>query len=179
MKTSVKYIENILETRYLVSARADRSVSLVEPKVMRVEVSDLDANAVVIRLDKMSKKLSIAKGGPWNQLCDYMIISQSRNKTRVLLVELKHTHNGDQDFEQLRRSLPVFEYIYSMAQIEYGFLPSRYDVHYVLVAKTSKVTTKKQNVKPNASFPKMTYKNIKVTLCVGEESIRFRRLSRQ
>lgn len=176
---SVKCIENIIEEKYLSPTRSDRSIFLTEKNVMRVEVSHLDAGAVVIRLDKMSRNLSITKGGPWNKLCDYMIITQSKNKTRVLLVELKNTYSGAQDLEQLRRSLPVFEYIYSMSQIEYSSLPNRYDVQYALVAKTSRVTMTKQSIRPSGSLPMETYNGIKVTLCVGEERVRFRQLLRQ
>ena len=87
------------------------------------------------RLGHLSSALASDGSGGWNQICDYLLIDDLGDKCHVILVELKKTLNGSyKAFEQLRRSLPVADYLLSVCGVELRTSRPR-TVSYVLIAE--------------------------------------------
>ncbi len=127
-------LQKILDQQKILKPiKPDGTVVLREENVMKVEVSNVVSDAVVLNLRKIGS-LSGIKDGPWKQTCDYAIVSRGSKKVRVVLVELKKTLNVEETkgFEQLRRTLPLLKYLRSMCTLECGPYPEQFEVRYAL-----------------------------------------------
>ena len=152
------------------------NVTLKERGVMSVQVSGLSPDSVVIRPKKMA--LSGLENGPWEKSCDYLIFSPNGDTVRVLFVELKKTLNDKEieGFEQLRRSLPRLEYLWSLCRIHCGDGPDRIEVRYALVAEKVSPRFDKQSVRSDGSLQTKLHKEIKVGRHIVSRHKRFSRL---
>ena len=171
-------LRQILHERILESPTRDGSVLLREKGVMKVEVSDLAANAVTVRLDQRLGSLSGIKDGPWKKQCDYMVVSPVGDDTvRILFVELKKTLTENSDgLEQLRRSLPWLKFLRSVCRIEGDTTSINSEVRYALIAERSQQRLDKQHVKPGGPALTKSYKGLDITLRVVASSVGFSEL---
>ena len=168
--------QKVLDKNILGSRKPCGSFVLREKGVMKVEVSGLAADGLVVRLSRIGS-LSGVRNGPWKRGCDYMVISRVAESTRVLFVELKRTlTEKPKGLEQLRRSLPLLKYLCSLCRIECGADPKQLKIRYVLIAKRGNPRFDKQPVRQNGTPQKKQHKEIKVDLHIVETRVGFSRL---
>lgn len=138
---------------------------------MRVRIVGLPTVFIAIRLESGDYLPNISNGS-WRQICDYLIVVESGDRTHAVFVELKKTQSKkERPREQLRRSLPLLEYLRSMWEIESGSTldERRLSVHYsILFEQTSpKLAKQSVNVKPTTRMLPEEYKGITIRTFVG------------
>ena len=135
---------------------------------MSVKITGVSSSYTTIRL---TGHLSALKSGPgcgWNQICDYLLIDDLGDECRVILIELKKTlQDRNKAFEQLRRSLPMADYLLSVCGVELrASWPCT--VSYVLIAEKQTNRLDKQRVRPRPGLPDPEpYDGIEVSVFVG------------
>ena len=174
-------IREILEDKVLVSL-TNGSMILQEKGVMKVEVVGIPSGVTAIDIDQLagergkSDSLPSVKDGPWKQHCDYLLVCEDENGEAAIFVELKKTlKQREKGMEQLRRSLPLLEYLCSICRIHQNMQPddSRVDARYILirdaVSRTRDADSRidKQPVRPGRTLSTESYKNITVNIFVG------------
>ena len=135
---------------------------------MSVKITGVSSSYTTIRL---TGHLSALKSGPgcgWNQICDYLLIDDLGDKCHIILVELKKTlQDRNKAFEQLRRSLPMADYLLSVCGVELRASWLR-TVSYVLIAEKQANRLDKQPVRPRpGSRKREPHKGIEVSVFVG------------
>ena len=147
-------------------------VTLQEGKVMRVTIAGVSSSITTIRLNRtghLSALVSDGSGG-WNQICDYLLIDDLDDECHVILVELKKTlQERNKAFEQLRRSLPMADYLLSVCGVELGTSWPR-TVSYVLIAEKRTNRFDKQRVRPRPGLRDREshyYHGIEVSVFLG------------
>ena len=145
-------------------------VTLREPKAkMSVKITGVSSSYTTIRLTSHLSALESGPGCGWNQICDYLLIDDLGDKCHVILVELKKTFNDDRSkaLEQLRRSLPMADYLLSVCGVELRTSWQR-TVSYVLIAEKQANRLDKQPVRPRPGLRKREpYDEIDVSVFVG------------
>lgn len=154
-------------------------ITLRERKAkMKVTITGVSSTITTIRLNNRTGHLSALASdgsGGWNQICDYLLIDDLGDKCHVILVELKKTLDGSyKAFEQLRRSLPMADYLLSVCGVELRTSWPR-TVSYVLIAEkqvAEKRTNRldKQPVRPRPELRdrgSYDYHGIEVSVFVG------------
>lgn len=165
-------LAQLLEENALVAPSSNGSIVLVERSAgMRVEIPDPPESLVTINVSKLSHS-SMLKYGECKKICDYLLVGEHEGNVYACLVELKRTLTGEREGrEQLRRSLPLFDYLRSVCRVHFGITdwPDREIVRYNLVAERQNIRLDKQGVRrsPN-DWPKVEqYENIEVRKFVG------------
>ena len=144
-------LTRLLQGKGRVSPSADGIVVLEESQAgMRVEISNPPETLVAINVEALGH-LSNLNEGEWNRICDYLLVAQYDDEVFACLVELKTTLTNERDpREQLRRSLPIWEYLRSACEVECqssrGW-PSSFVVSYSLVAAKRSPRLDKQPVR--------------------------------
>ena len=138
---------------------------------MCVRVPPLPAPVAVIRIDGVAH-LPGLREGPWTRICDYLLVFETGNVSHAVFVELKKTWRDEQKpREQLRRSLPILEYLRSACRIEYGPASSEspVKVSYLLVCEKGSTRLDKQPVRadPAARIREETYEDITIRTFIG------------
>ena len=84
---------------------------------MRLGIDSLPPEAIAIRMDNIGHMAGITDGR-WKRVCDYLLIADESAISYAVFIELKRTlHGNNEPKEQLLRSLPIFEYLYSMCMV--------------------------------------------------------------
>ena len=162
----------ILEENLLKLEGKGGSISLQEKSAeMCVKVAPLPAPAAAIRIDR-ARHLPGLRDGPWKRICDYLLVCETGNVSHAVFVELKKTGSDEQKpREQLRRSLPILEYLRSACRIEYGPASSEspVTVSYLLVCEKGGMRLDKQPVRadPAARIHREAYENITIRTFIG------------
>ena len=147
-------------------------VTLREHKAnMKITLTGVSSTITTIRLSRTGHLSALASGGSggWNQICDYLLIDDVGDKCHVILIELKKTLQEDthKAFEQLRRSLPMADYLLSVCGVELRTSWLR-TVSYVLIAEEQANRLDKQSVRPRPGLRKREpHKGIEVSVFVG------------
>ena len=102
---------------------ANGSVTLVEEnQTPGVTIYGVPSASVVIRLDGNASHLSmVQQRGDLHRICDYLLITDSHNEVRAVLIELKDNLRESlwqKGVEQVCRSLPFLYYLHSVTQVE-------------------------------------------------------------
>ena len=109
--------------------------------------------------------------GDLKKICDYLLIGQSDGNDYAIFVELKKTLREEEDKpkEQLRRSLPILDYLLSVCTVEYGSVEHNLTIRYILIAEQSINTLNKQRVQGEEAekVQEQTYKSTQITTFVG------------
>ena len=104
-------LRNILKPDVVVRTTERGGVELREQKHdvnVQVRVLGLPAGFIAIRAERIGQ-VSKVGDGPWRQICDYLLLVESDNRTDAIFVELKKTQTqAERPREQLRRSLPLW-----------------------------------------------------------------------
>ena len=172
-------LKQILADRSLVSNQTGHSVILKETGVMKVEITKIGSDAVVINLNKFGS-FSGVKDGECKRVCDYILVFPTRQEDRVIFVELKKTlsTNRPRPLDQLRRSLPILKYLDAVCKIHFSASEKdhrKISIRYVLIAERINARFDKQPLRPDRTLPPEKYEDIEVTRFVSKR-IRFERL---
>lgn len=167
-------LRTVLSDKIKDSAEPLGSITLREKNVMVVELFDLAADTIAIRLDRIG--LSGMANGPWKRCCDYLVICQAGDTVRALFVELKKTLSDSDPLEQLRRSLPWLKYLRSVCEIESGSEISEPEVHYAVIALKRHPRFDKQRVKQGGRPETLSHEDIQATLALGASRVQLRQL---
>ena len=162
-------IKGILEDKALVWP-TNGSMTLRETNVMDVEVAEVPSSVTVIDMRKMGS-LSGVRDGECRQTCDYLLVWEVEGRDVAIFVELKKTldlNRKKSGMEQLRRSLPLLDYLCSVCRIHHG-LKSYKSVaaRYFLIGEKGGEKLDKQPVRPGRALTTETYKGITVHTFVG------------
>ncbi len=166
-------LAGILKPAALVTTPAETDgVELREKQArMRVKVVGLPAEFTAIRMERVghSPRLGADRFRP---ICDYLLVAESGTNTQAIFVELKKTkNNGEKPREQLRRSLPLLEYLRSVCEVEHRTTFDRSDIstHYCIVFERYNQRLDKQAVRadPARRMRDEEYKDITVRTFVG------------
>ena len=137
---------------------------------MKITITGVSSTITTIRLSRTSHLSALASDGDggWNQICDYLLIDDLGDECRVILIELKKTlQDRTKAFEQLRRSLPMADYLLSVCGVELRTSWSRI-VSYVLIAEKQTNRIDKQRVRPRPALrAREPYDGIEVSVFVG------------
>ena len=167
-------LRNILKPEVVVRATDHDGIELREKKRevdMRVKVVGLPVGFIAIRIEKMGHASKISDGS-WKQICDYLLVVESGDQTHAVFVELKKTQTEEEKpREQLRRSLPLLEYLRSVWEIESGtvFNENGVSIHYSILFERTSPRLAKQSVRaaPTRSVSEEEYKGITIRTFVG------------
>ena len=162
-------LKGILADRAIVPPTGS-TLALREVGVMDVRVAGTPSDIIAIDMRKI-RHLPGIKGGECTQICDYLLVGAVKGKDVAVLVELKKTlgQNKKKGMEQLRRSLPILEYINSVYRIHYDLEPheSKLPVRYFLIGERISPRLDKQPVRPGRPIPSEKHKNITINMFVG------------
>lgn len=165
-------LRKVLTDKVLRLPDSDGSVVLREKSVMKVKIFGLSDDAMAVRLSKIGS-LSGVKDGPWKRVCDYVLVSRNGDSLCVIFVELKRTvTDNSRGLDQLQRSLPLWRYLYKLCHIECGGGRNSPVVSYALIAKKGNQRFDKQRVKAVSRPQIKQYKQIRVSICIGQNRMR-------
>ena len=110
---------------------------------MRVRIIGATVAVTRIHLEKVGHVSGLRDGAPGRKICDYALLAESGDGIHATLIELKSARNDEEEpREQLRRSLPVLEYLRSACDVERGTDGTRkMSVEYALVFEKEKART--------------------------------------
>ena len=158
--TLIDCIKKIVQDRYLKYAiSADHRIIELEEEdkqsKMKIAIMGVPASFLAIQMTGHLSQLKRGrKGQDWNKICDYLLICQEEDKHHAVFIELKESlseNKKELGKKQLRRSLPVLDYLRSVCKIESGVEEEILSVKYVLIAEKSSDRLDKQPVRVNPS----------------------------
>ena len=163
-----KNLKAILVHKFLVESDLDSSTILEEENGMKVEVIQTPQEAVTTKLRKASH-LPLVEDGRLKQICDYLVIFSNGKKNIAIFIELKKTlGENKKPKEQLRRSLPILEYLSSICRVEFGVKGNEVPtVRYFLIGEKFSSRLDKQRVRSDSKVEKENYENIEIHTFVG------------
>lgn len=171
----VRQLAAILKEDLLELAEEGGSVSLREKAAgMQVEIVRLPWPMAVVRIDRAGH-LPGLRNGPWKRICDYLLIFEAGNDVHAVFVELKKTSTNERKpKEQLRRSLPILEYLRTACRIERGSAlnESPVMVSYLMICERGGMRLDKQPVRssPAARIHEETYEDITIRTFIGRSA---------
>ena len=168
----------ILDPDVVVQATEADSVELRDRRSgMKVRIFGLPARFTVVHVEGIGhmgklRDRGSEHDGHLRRICDYLLVVESGDDTRVVFVELKETwSNGEKPRDQLRRSLPLLKYIRSVCEVEYGETQDarRISIHYSIVFEKSSRKFNMQSVSadPAQRTREEEYKGITIRTFVG------------
>ena len=147
----------------------------------RVELIGISSPFLAVRMNKLNHLSALKpEKDKWNQICDYLLIGQANGSDYAIFVELKKTlREEEKPKEQLRRSLPILEYLLSVCAVEYGNGQSDLTIRYALIAEreNTKIYKRRFQGGRQRQLRQETYKSIQVTTFV-EPTVHFTALAR-
>ena len=176
------HLKDILHDSALVLPKGSGSVILREKDVMDIEVAGIPSDITIVNMQRIGS-LSGVKEGEWKQICDFLLLFKDKGEDYAIFVELKKTldeGSKQKGKEQLRRSLPLLEYLRSICEIQYDTAPRNLErtILYSIIGKQVSEKLDKQLVKPGGRLPTERYKGISVGMIVRDR-INFRELWRK
>ena len=142
---------------------------------MKVTVTGVIDPVVTISLQKRGHLSSYLKQGHRSiaKHCDYLLVYQLQTQCHVVLVELKTSLDETRKEEgkvQLQRSLPIWDYLFSVCKIECGNNREVASTKYVLIAKQISESLDKQPARIKTMLTRMEterYGNIRIKTLIG------------
>ena len=173
----INRMQKIIDDGYLRCAVSEgpRIVELEEKdkqSEMRIAIREVPASFLAIQMTGHLSQLKRGKKGQdWNRICDYLLIYQEEDKHHAIFIELKKSlTDKESSKKQLRRSLPILDYLRSVCKIESGVEEKILSVKYVLIAEKSSDRLDKQRIKMNPSeIIEGSYDGIPVGILIGTE----------
>ena len=137
----------------------------------RYEITGIRRPLVVtaIRMNRL-RHLARLKDGSWNKICDYLLITARDGTFCAVFVELKEAlRENDDAREQLRRSLPILEYLRSVGAVE-DLIKPEVSVRYVILASRDAKRLDKPRIRitPSYAIREEHYRGIDVKSFVCE-----------
>lgn len=165
-------LRKILKPDVVSLVAEDDSIELREsPADMRVKITGLPGTFIVIRTERVGHASKI-RDGSWKRICDYLLVVELGDRTHAVFLELKKTQTQDnKPKEQLRRSLPLLNYLRSVWEIESRVPLDEHgmSVHYSILFEQTKSKLPKQPVKadPTRREKVEEYKGITIRTFIG------------
>lgn len=165
-------LSDILDPGVVVQATEVDSIVLQErPADMRVEVLGLPAAFIAIRTERIGH-VSRINDGSWKRICDYLLVTESGDRIHAVFVELKKTQTEEEKPRgQVRRSLPLLQYLRSMWEIESETPLGEHGiaVHYSILFERTSPRLAKQAVRSDPTRPvrEEEYKGLTIRTFVG------------
>ena len=157
-------IEDVVET-----PSKDKTITLQEKDQnvdMEVKVVALSAPVTAIRMNRLSHLSVLQEKGDLKKICDYLLVVESADEIHAVFIELKKTiKKEERPREQLRRSLPLLEYLLSVCKIEDNSLDiTRLNTNYFIIGEKSEERIDKGwvRISPNRMIEKEQYKEIEI-----------------
>ena len=130
-------LKTILAENALVSYETGSEVILRE-ELTELAVTQMPSDVTVVDMDVVGH-LPGVDGGVLKWICDYLLVSDSKDTDHAIFVELKETlRENNKGREQLRRSLPILTYLDFACQI-HNYEPKKNrpasGVRYFLIGK--------------------------------------------
>lgn len=172
----VKDLKRVLNSRWINVANENNGGQIL------LEDRQSDMKVTVTGVIEPVLTISLQKEGHWNSYlkegrllitrhCDYLLVYQLRTQCHVVLVELKTSLDETRKElgkEQLRRSLPIWNYLFSVCKIECGSNRKISSTKYVLIAaKTSENLDKQPTLVKTMPTGAERYKNIRIKTLMG------------
>ncbi len=160
-------IASVLRKQILVRPNKEGSIILRERQAkMAVEIPDTPNSLIAIKLGRLGH-LSMLGDGEWKRICDYLLITACEDRLYACFLELKKTLTERLMYgEQLRRSLPILEYLRSVCAIQFvdKCFDSERRVTYNVIASRQGEKIDKQRVRRDpTNWPDVErYRGIKV-----------------
>lgn len=161
-------LARVLKKNSVKTPSKDQTITLQEKDTnvdMEVKIVTQSAAVIAIRMGARNH-LPIMQNGPWKQVCDYLLVVESADEIHAVFIELKKTLTKEEKpREQLRRSLPFLEYLFSVCKIEDNSIDiTRLNTNYFILgekldARFAKQTTR---ISPNRMIEKEQYKEIEI-----------------
>ena len=164
-------LRSLLSDRVFVVPDEHGTIFLVEKDSnvnMRVEVSNLPSDAIAIDLKRLSH-FSCLKPTGSKRKADYVLVFQAGRKAYVIIFELKKIlENAGPYGQQLRRSLPLFQYIRTACEVQYE-ASYELSLHHVLIVDEESSSLDKQPVRTDPSeWPRQErFKDINISTFLG------------
>ena len=125
---------------------------------------------VAIRLGRggVSHAPGLRKDKGLESICDYLLVVELNGNTHAVLVELKKTWQWKAK-EQLRRSLPLLEYLRSACEVEHesGRDGTRISTGYLIICEKRPLDKQSPKANPAAAVQSEEYRNIRIRTYVG------------
>ena len=157
-------IEDVVET-----PSKDKTITLQEKDAnvdMEVKIVTQSASVIAIRMSAKNH-LPIMQDGPWNQVCDYLLVVESADEIHAVFIELKKTLTQEKKpREQLRRSLPFLAYLLSVCKIENSSIQttSLNTTYFILGKKLNeKIDKESVRINPDRTIEKEQYEEIEIS----------------
>lgn len=157
-------IEDVVET-----PSKDQTITLQEKDAnvdMDVKIVTQSASVIAIRMSAKNH-LPIMQDGPWNQVCDYLLVVESADEIHAVFIELKKTLTQEKKpREQLRRSLPFLAYLLSVCKIENSSIQttSLNTTYFILEKKLNeKIDKESVRINPDRTIEKEQYEEIEIS----------------
>lgn len=101
-------------------------------------------------------------------ICDYLLVVELNGNTHAVLVELKKTWQRKAK-EQLRRSLPLLEYLRSACEVEHesGHDGTRISTGYLIICEKGRLDKQSPKANPAAAVRSEDYRNVRISTYVG------------
>lgn len=103
-----------------------------------------------------------------NLICDYLLVVELNGHTHAILVELKTTWES-RAREQVRRSLPLLEYLRSVCEVEREapFDGGRMQAGYLVICEKRRLNKQTMRAEPMKTAYSEDYKDITVRTYIG------------
>ena len=170
-------LKGFLSESVLVLPDESNAIKLIEedPSAnMQVQVIAAPSHVAMICLHRFNH-FPFLEGANTKRKADYLLVLQQDDNVHAIFIELKVTlDNAGPYKQQLRRSLPFFEYLHSACEVHYDYYerePGDYNtsVHYIIIAakETNKFDKQRVKVRPSKWPEKESYKDIAIYKFVG------------
>ena len=174
----VEELEKVLNSSLINMANENNGGQILledEQSDMEVTVTGVTDPVVTIPLQERGHWDVYLKQGQQSiaKHCDYLLVYQLQTQCHVVLVELKKSLDEtrkERGKEQLRRSLPIWDYLFSVCEIECGNNREIPFTKYVLIAKQISESLDKQPARIKTMLTRLEterYGNIRVKTLIG------------
>ena len=123
-----------------------------DARLRQVKILGLDADCLVLKMDKIQIQGFFKGGGP-NKRCDYLILTEHGDKKYAIFIEMKSTFKEPEIIRQFKGSECLIDYCKSVLTRFHGKsqLLAKYKKHFVIFYKTSinKTGTRPRKFKKN------------------------------
>jgi len=169
--TLIECLEKVLDSKVLLAPSLNEGGSIVLRETqanMKVQIMGIPPTVKAIHIGKINHLPLMKKAGKsWNLICDYLLIFHLNLKYYAVFIELKKSMPmNTQPKEQLRRSLPVLDYLLSVCKIECK-TKSKPLVRYALIAEKISKRMSKQGVKAKPC-KRESYESVNIKTCIGK-----------
>lgn len=146
-------------------------LGLREPDArMSFKITDMPASSMAVKIGRLGHINGLKDGG-WKQICDYLLVIPIGDDWFTVLIEMKKTLSDENKAkEQLIRTIPVFEYLKSLCEIETQ-QSWRVVTHYVVIAERASVRLAKERIKVKSGaqpYRREEYRGIQIGFVVGD-----------